>query len=365
MTAGKYDIGDKEYLPRLNAVRVLIVLIIAAGYASTMPIGPDQREVFALFGYDPSLFGVQLLFFFSGFLGLRSLERHRSPIKYLTSRFMRNFPMLALLTLITVAVIYPIFGAPVENPIDLFKKLGLYFFETVTCINPGQRLPGLLDDAKYMCLIQGSVWTFKWGVLTHIGAIIGFKLSIFRKKRWLLLFSIISTIILFFAAYYNAVNPEVELVGKLLIPLRLGWPFVLGMAAYAYKIYLPESRNIKIAMLMFFMSCAAISYYFLPWTPAIEIFSALFWMVGALLLIFTRSPILGFLDNWPNIALGIYLVNWPVSQLTLLIFPSLGPWTLIFASMPVTVLIAGLAHALLSKRINIRANIISGRTSFA
>ena len=112
-----------DYMPRMNAVRALVVLVIAFGYASTMPLGPGNREYLAFLGVDPSWVGIQVLFFLSGYLALKSVRRHGSAIKYLTSRIARNIPLLALFTLIAVLVIYPMFGASNDSFGETVNKL--------------------------------------------------------------------------------------------------------------------------------------------------------------------------------------------------------------------------------------------------
>ena len=145
-----------EHFSRLNFTRILIVFAIAFGYASTMPHGPDATEYLKHLGYEPSWIGIQLLFFFSGFLALASLQRHQSALKYLISKALRNGPLLVVFTFVTVGIIYPVFGTSSGNLFADMAKLGRYAFQTITCINPGQPLPGLLDDSKYMCLIPVS-----------------------------------------------------------------------------------------------------------------------------------------------------------------------------------------------------------------
>ena len=121
-----------EPLARLNSVRVITVIFIAIGYASTMPLGPTYPEALAHLGYDPSWIGIQVLFFLSGFMAMRSLERGSTAYAYLRSRFLRNIPLLAVFTLIAILVIYPALGVKGESFSTLTSKLGLYFFATVS-----------------------------------------------------------------------------------------------------------------------------------------------------------------------------------------------------------------------------------------
>lgn len=347
-------------LSRLNAVRILIVLMIAFGYASTMPIGPGNPEFFAHLGHDPSWIGIQLLFFFSGYLALRSLRRHGSSVEYLRSRIIRNIPLLALFTLITVLIIYPLLGAPSNDTGSVVKKLGLYFFQTVSCIDPGRALPGLLDDAKYMCLIQGAIWTFKWGMVAHVGTAIASRIGIFKHNRVILLLAAGVLTAHYIAAYILAKqNPD--WIGTPALALRLAYPFVLGMTAYAYQDKFPKSYSLRAAILVGLIGTATFWHTFLAWTPAIEILLTCFWAYGLFLVATSRTPVLKRLENWPNLALGLYLTNWPVSQLLLLAMPDISSWGLIALCLPISFALAVAGHWLVSRRAYALADFTSRR----
>jgi len=55
----------------------------------------EDKEVLRHLGYDPSWFGLQILFCLSGYLAVRSLTRHGSSLRYLTSRVLRTGPFLS------------------------------------------------------------------------------------------------------------------------------------------------------------------------------------------------------------------------------------------------------------------------------
>lgn len=353
--------STEQTLSRLNAVRILVVLIIAFGYASTMPMGPGNREYLAFLGMDPSWIGIQVLFFLSGYLALRSIRNHGSPLKYLASRTARNYPLLILFTLIAVLVIYPLFGV-MDEPFGVTaQKLGRYFFETVSCLNPGQPLPGLLDEAKYMCIIQGAVWTFKWGVVAHIGVAIGAKLKLLKHDWLLMIGSVIATAAYFSAAYVFAKTGN-EALSIPVLGFRLAHPFLIGMTVYAYKDRLPAGVWVQLALFAAMFGGAAIWYNFFIWTPAIEILLCLGFSYLALLLATAQSFDWRILRNWPNLALGIYLANWPTAQILLLQMPGLNSWELIALTLPISVLIAAAAHALVSKPVMSWTGLGSHRT---
>lgn len=332
-----------EKFSRLNFTRVLIVLAIAIGYTSTMPIGPEASEYLKHFGYEPSRIGIQLLFFFSGFLALASLRRRQSALKYLISKVLRNGPLLALFTLVAVGIIYPIFGTSSGSLVTDMAKLSRYAIETITCVNPGQKLPGLLDYSKYTCLIQGAVWTFRWGLIIHIGAALAWKLGLLSRRSLIVIYAIISTIG-YAAAQFVYVHTNMESLYLPLMLLRLSYPFLIGMAVYAYRDRMPKSLGVKFSLLTGLGFLAAINATFLPWTPLIEISLTAFWGYAAYQLAFSTNQAFKWTEKCPHLALGFYLANWPAAQILLLLNPALSPAALIALSIPLALCLTVLTY---------------------
>ena len=338
---------------RLNAVRIIIILIIALGYSSTMSPLTDNVEFLHALGYDPSWFGIQLVFAISGFLGLRSLERHGSSLNYLLSRLFRNWPLLIVYTLITVLIIYPIMCLTDESFAQEARKLALYFIKTVLCIDPGARLPGLLDDAKYMCLIQGAIWTFRWGVIAHIAMAVGWQFSILKSKHVIIALAILATVSYITLAWRDA-NHTHDAFGSLLVGLRLSYAFLGGAALWAWQDKLPRSPIWKIVLWFALMGSAITHYLFIPWSSAVtEVLGAAAWTYLAIVLIQTPWKMTAWMNNWPNYALALYIGNWPICQVLVYSFPNLNGWPLVAASLTLTSLTAIISHRLISRPINI------------
>lgn len=334
-------------LSRLNAVRILIVLLIAIGYASTMPVGPGNPEMLAHLGYDPSWIGIQVLFFISGYLAVRSARKHGSAMRYLRSRFIRNIPLLAVFTFIAAFIIYPFFGSMDGSVWATSGKLLKYFFTTVTCLNPGQPLPGLLDDAIYACIIQGAAWTFKWGMIAHLVVAFGIVLNLHTRNRVILTLTVFAFAVHFVLAYIQA-KIGIDWLGAPNLAFRLAYPFLLGMTFFGWSDRLPKTIAGKTATLLALSSSAALWYYLLPWTPAIEMLSTMFWSYAAYLMLTSNGAWLKGLENWPNLALALYLANWPVSQLLMMGYPDLTPLALVSLAVPISGFVAIIAHTIIS-----------------
>jgi peptidoglycan/LPS O-acetylase OafA/YrhL len=342
-----------EAIPRLNAVRLLVVMALAFGYASTMSLSPQSMETGTHLGYEPSWLAIQVLFFFSGALAARSLAGGRGGMAYLKSRFWRVIPLLFAVTLATVLVIYPLVGKPLTTPVQTLKTLASYFFLTVSCFDPGRPLPGLLDNAVYMCIIQGAAWTLRWGVICHLLVFTFMRFEVLRRPRVLMILSLAATA-LYAVLVYCAVKMEITALNKALIGLRLGYVFLIGMAVWANQDRLPRAPKTQIALVSAFGLVAVSNYFIAPWTPLIEISLTFFWGYAAWLAATSRTPKLAILSGWPHLAIGMLLLNWPASQLLLNAYPQLGRWSLPAIALPLTLALSVLTYLALTGRIERR-----------
>ena len=154
-------------------------------------------------GYDPSWYGIQLLFILSGFLAARSMARGRTVTAFLRSRARSVWPALIAVTALSVCFIYPVMCTTDAAARMSVPDLAGYFLKTIFLIEPGARMPGLLDDAKYMCLLQGTIWTLRIGLILHIGFLLGWAARIFQNKNIVLALSIFDNSYLCFAGRHR------------------------------------------------------------------------------------------------------------------------------------------------------------------
>lgn len=350
MTTNYPYLANDSVLPRLNAVRFFVVLAIALGYASTMPLGPNESEISEVFGYEPSWIGIQILFFFSGLLAYKSVINGRRGLTYLKSRFWRVFPLLLAMTLTTVVVIYPLLGKPLSTSQD-YLALGKYFFLTVTCLDPGRVLPGLLDDAIYMCLIQGAIWTLRWGVILHICVVLAARFEGLLKPKVVLIAAMLSMLAYGITAYVTA-KQGLEFLRTPLVGMRLGYIFLVGMAVWAYRDRLPRARWAGAAIAVSMFVFAGLNYFFLPWTTFIEVSLTLSLAYGAWLVASSTGNALRWLAHWPHLALGLYLTIWPTTQVVLHAYPELTSTTLPIVALPIALVLTSLSYFALTGRIN-------------
>ncbi len=345
------DHKGQRHLAGLGPVRMLVIALIAFGYASTMPRGPQSAEYLNIFGYDPSWYGIQMIFMISGFLALRSLRRHGSGLKLLASRLARNAPTVIVFALLVIAVLFPLFSAPLAAGETRLSQHLLYFIKVVLCIEPNIITPGLLDNALYMCVIQGGLWTFRWGLIAFIATAILWAVGGLRNARLLAILTLGATLVYAALVVYVGANPQTSDNGMLqaaVVGLRLGWAYLAGMYLFAYRRRLRRSFFIPAGLL----AIAAMQFYFLRWTPFIEITATLGFGYVVFLAMTSRTPVPAFMGRMPDLSLGLYVYNWPAAQITLLLIPSLTPYPLFAISFPVTIILSYLTWVLVSRKIN-------------
>jgi len=331
----------------LGSVRMLVMTFIAFGYATTMPRGPGSDEYLHTFGYDPSWYGISVIFMISGFLALRSLHRHGSSLKFLGSRIGRNLPILAIFAALVILVLFPLFGVPPDAGTSRLEQHFAYFTKVVSCFKPDELTPGLLDGALYVCVIQGGLWTLRWGLIAFVVTAVLWALGALRNPRILAVMSFGLTMVYAALLGYGINNPTPALE-FLATGLRLGWPFMLGMCLFVYQGKLPRSGLIPAG----FIGLAALQYYLLPWTPFIEISAVLGFSYLTFMAMTNKAETPEWLKKLPDLSLGLFVFNWPMSQIVLLLVPTLMPYSLFALSFPPTVILSAICWALISKNTN-------------
>lgn len=333
LTNALSDHGRRNYslsLHGLAALRILIVLGIGLGYASTMGIGTHSPEWGQHWGFDPSWYGIQLLFIFSGFLAARSMTNGRSIGEFITSRIKSIWPALIGATLLSVCFIYPIMCAPDAAVRMSAGDLAVYTLKTIFLIDPGARMPGLMDDAKYMCLLQGAIWTLQVGLLLHAAFLIGWLTRILQNRKLALALSILS-IALYVIVFDSSVrNPELmQSIEPILPILRLGYAYLVGVAIFMWQDKLRLNKRRIIVSTALIALTTTVCHTWLPWTPFLEIMGVTVWL----------TLCLGFLHNvpvslkrCPRLAPLLYVSIWPAAQIIVALDPSLSQMKVILLS---------------------------------
>ncbi|MCW5567394.1 MAG: acyltransferase [Dokdonella sp.] len=233
---------DPSSAPRmveLDALRGLAALAVVGFHYTTLY---DQY-----YGHTggplPSLafgnYGVHLFFLISGFVIFMTLERTRTALDFVVSRFSRLFPAYWVAILLSAAVVYTI---------------GM----------PSQRIPWvdvmldftMIQDFLGGKHLDGSYWTLEVELFFYVQMLFWFVVGLLRRIRWI----IVGWLLL--ATAYGLAMKHGEhfsyLVRELLI-LRYIPFFALGILFYRLRVY-PSERRVDAVLIVLALVAIALAY---------------------------------------------------------------------------------------------------------
>jgi len=205
-----------------------------------------------------------------------------------------------------------------QDFLDFWKRITKYVMLTVFCIDPSSPVQGLMDDAKYMCLVQGALWTLRIGVILHIAVVIAHFIKLFSNRIFILLGTSVVTLTYAFAGYFAA-KKGIENLESLLTILRLSYAFGTGLCVWAYREKILELRHWVLILPLTFFVIASANFWFSKWTTLIEISSTLTFIFLSWIVLVTRNRTFALLKNWKNVTMISMTIGWPTIQTLLLV----------------------------------------------
>jgi peptidoglycan/LPS O-acetylase OafA/YrhL len=164
------NIGRPSRVGELDALRGLAALGVVVFHYTTF-YQQEQGHLQALgFGFPAGNYGVHLFFLISGFVIFMTLERTRTAMDFVASRFSRLFPAYWVAIAITAAVVYAIGlpGQPIGGD-DLFANFTM------------------LQEILGFDHLDGSYWTLQVELFFYAQMLLWFALGQLRHVRWIIL----------------------------------------------------------------------------------------------------------------------------------------------------------------------------------
>nr|WP_293402724.1 acyltransferase [Phenylobacterium sp.] len=321
-----------------TAVRLLLAssVIYTHCYFTTTGIR-NADDLSNFLGATISTYAVDGFFFLSGFLVYPSLLRLRSPVRFLTARFVRLWPGLALCVLLTVLV-----GAFFTS-----ASMGGYFggdtarfiLSNLSFTAASYRLTGV-ECGGEACVLNGSLWTLPWEVRCYaVLALLG-ALGLARPAimKWAVLpLSLVGVLV------WDV--PQVQelarsLAGDGAVYLietfdRLWAAFAMGIAAYVFR------ERIR-------LSWWALGALFVATLAAHALgvglhMRALLIGYAVLCLGLLTAQRRVFSAKWPDYSYGMYIYGYPVMVLIYAFWPTPSHMALTAVTMAATVPLAALS----------------------
>ena len=282
--------------------------------------------------------GLDGFFIISGYFIFQSLQRSKTLFSYYKKRFLRLFPALFVVLLISTLLlpfVYEGVKPILENP-QVFTyipyNMSLYNFQPV--------IEGVFDDNPYHA-INGSLWTIRYEFSLYIAISLLFffrKNEIIKKGLIFITFLCLMVLYNFFLTRY-AGSSIFGMVGYEI--LDLGTFFVCGslLAAINFE-KLIKYWMLPLALLIVLLS---INYDFYSTVKHIVL------PIIVLTLGFRSLPFFSTFGKIGDMSYGIYIYSFPIQQ-TLMFFFNLNTDQLIIYSLLASIVFGYLSWHLIEKK---------------
>lgn len=304
----------------LDALRGLAALGVVVFHYTTF-YQQEQGHLQPLgFGFPAGNYGVHLFFLISGFVIFMTLERTRSAMDFVVSRFSRLFPAYWAVLAITAAVVYTI-GMPIQRiqSADLAANLSM------------------LQEVLGFEHLDGSYWTLQVELFFYIQMLFWFVLGQLKRIHWIIAAWLILTVIF---ALVEQRHMHFSYTLRELLMLRHIPFFALGILFYRLH---ARSGNARVDIGLIVLSLVTIGVAYAPvYLAAAVLCCAIFALFIAGKLCWLRKAPFVFLGG---ISYSLYLLHQAIGFALIHLLEAAGVHSL--AAVALTVLMAlALATAL-------------------
>lgn len=309
---------DPSSAPRvveLDALRGLAALAVVGFHYTT------QYEQF--YGHQPALpvsfgfgnYGVQLFFLISGFVIFMTLERTRTALDFVVSRFSRLFPAYWAAILVSATAIYAI-GMPSQQlP---WQDIALDFT--------------MIQDILGGRHLDGSYWTLEVELFFYVQMLFWFSMGLLARIRWIILAWLVLAVAYGLATKFDR---HFSYWTRELLILRHIPFFALGILFYRIRTY-PAEWRIDAALVVLTLASIAIAYpseYAIVGLVCTAIFTA--FVRGGL--VWLRAAPFAFFGT---ISYSLYLLHQAIGFSLIWQFERIGVGSMFAAMLAVLVVIA-------------------------
>lgn len=229
-------------------MRLSLSLMVMLAHTANISYGPDyMNELWQNPLARAILTSILPMFFtLSGFLVAGSMERSRTVVKFMSLRFIRIYPALAVDIIFTALVIGPLVttlsvGAYFSDP-EFFSYL-----KNITGHDIVFTLPGVFENAKSP-YVNLQLWTIPFELACYVILGVLMVASVRGRYRWIML---LGTLAYFAAALYlTGVNSgwtfadwDGPVAGRTLV-----LSFLLGVNFYLWREEIPAGPGITLAV---------------------------------------------------------------------------------------------------------------------
>jgi len=313
-----------------TAIRTAFAFLVLIGHAIMLPIGLPIYGDFAVLVDNSVQFALDGFFVLSGYMIAASLMRSGDMTNYALSRMFRIFPGLIAAMLVLWLVVGPLFTNLTMAEYWAQAETLLFPFLIVGQGDPQASLPGVFASHP-LTDMNGPLWTIRFELLAYLGAGIFAAIGLFRNKWGIL--GIFVAAALFSGIQlmwpYSGIGDDTLFYGA-----RFGGAFMTGAVMFAWRDKIPLAPGWVVMLIA--------AAFILRDSPAsmisgqIAMAYATLW-AGYLMIPGKAGKAIREVED---VSYGVYILHWPIGQMTLALFPGAGA-AFLFAVMVPGALISG------------------------
>ncbi|MBI3594000.1 MAG: acyltransferase [Nitrospirae bacterium] len=326
-----------------NLIRIFGAFAVLTTHSFALATGSSYAEPFRKdVGMTMGTIAVDAFFATSGFLVTASLFKRKSSIEFLWARFLRIFPALFVMLLLTVFGIGLFFTTMPHAAYLSDPRIYYYFLKCSTLITGVTfYLPAVFEGNPFKKMVNGSLWTMKYELQLYlILAFVWITLRITKQNRIkffkfaILMTATVTGIAMMILHFFYSSGLEA----------RLYFMFFSGASFYVLK------DHITISHLYFWLFLVSI---FLSAMANIHLFFVFYTLTISYVLFYLAYVPSGQIRNYNRMgdySYGVYIYAFPVQQSVASLIPGVSVLSLALISASITFFLAALSWHLLECR---------------
>lgn len=295
----------------LNLIRMMAAAAVIITHAYPITQGPGVLQPLeAKTGVTIGVMGLYAFFAISGFLIADSFQRSRTLWHFVAARFLRLYPALVVVLLLTVLVLGPATTTLAAS--EYFRSSGTltYVPFNLSLAFLQYELPGVFLTNPNPGPINGSLWTLVHEVACYTGLAVLGLLGVLTH-RWRLA----GALLLYGAFWVSVTIVGVSTSASLVLLSELSLPFVIGATLYCLK------DRIRLSWLVLAMLVVLVNITGQQLDGRLAVVAAISYgvfVVGHRV----KGPVLRY-NRLGDYSYGTYIYGYPVQQTLVWIIPGM------------------------------------------
>jgi len=328
-----------------NLIRITAALVVLVSHSFVIATGDPAREPLRIWlGTTPGTIAVDVFFITSGFLVTKSLLDRGSFKNFVLARFLRIYPAMIVMTLLTVLIFGLLFSS--EHFLGFIENgtTTKYILKNISIVSgPSYQLPGVFDHNLNTGIVNGSLWSMKFELWMYIllvllwspTRILGNKVNMLFMGLCIACASI--AFIFHMINQFRSENPEAHQLAHLM------YMFFSGSTFYILR----KIITVKWTYLLAFSAILVASVFFRPAFTVVYALSIAPIVFG---LAYLPGGKVWNYNKIGDFSYGVYIYAYPVEQTIAYFAPHISPLWMTIAAIPPTLILAVLSWRLIEER---------------